>query len=160
MKKWISLLLIAIICFFSFKYYIQYTIPLTKYGVIALNWDIKLPTGAEITDIIVKEPSFNSDGEAFLKFQYDKPMNMSTIGLTKLTEEDVADANEKITNFTTITISISDNDEEIVGAFRTHNIQAEAGDYYRYVSREGVHDYLILLYKADTNALYLYLWNV
>jgi len=128
--------------------------------VIALNWDIKIPTGAEITDIIVREPSFNGDGEEFTKFQYDKPVDMSTIGLTKLTEEDVAEANEKITNFTTITISISNHDETVVNAFRTHNFQAEAGDYYRYISREDADDYLILLYKADTNALYLYVWHI
>ena len=159
-KKWIFILLGAFICFFSFKYYIQYNIPLTKYGVISLNWDIKLPTGAVITDIIVKEPSFNGDGEEFTKLQYDKPQDISKIGLKKLKEEDVAEANEKITNFITVTTSIKNNDEAIVNAFRMHNIKAEAGDYYRYVSRENANDYLILLYKADTNTLYLYVWNI
>ncbi len=158
-KKWIFMSLGAFICFLSFKYFIQYTIPLTQYGVIASNWDIKIPAGAEITDIIVREPSFLGDGEYFTKFQYKKPVDMSESGLTELKAKDVATANEKITEFTT-TISIHNQDEAIVNAFRKHNIKAEVGDYYRYVTREGTHDYLILLYKAETNALYLYVWHI
>ena len=160
MKKWILIIIGATICFFGFKHFVLYTIPFSQYGVIAGNWDIKLPRGAEITDIIVRGPSFNGDGEDFTKFQYDKPVDMSEIGLTKLTAEDVGAANEKITEFTKTTISIHNHDEVIVNAFRKHNIKAEAGDYYRFVTREGAHDYLILLYKAETNALYLYVWHI
>ena len=150
----------ASICWFSYIHIVLTSNSYSTYEVIAANWNIELPREALITDIIEKQPSSHGDGEEFTKFQYDKPVDMSMLGLTKLTEEDVADANVKIAEFSTTTISILNQDETIVNAFRTHNIKAEAGDYYRYVSREGAHDYLILLYKADSNALYLYVWNI
>ena len=160
MKKWILIIIGTITCFFVFKHFVLYTIPFSQYGVIAANWDIKLPRGAEITDIIVREPSFLGDGEDFIKFQYDQPVDMSEVGLTKLTAENDGAANDKITEFITATISIHNNDEAIINAFRTHNIKAEPGDYYLFVQREGAHDYLILLYKVETNALYLYVWHI
>lgn len=160
-KKWIFLLVGAFICLFGYVFSVLNSASsYTTYEVIAANWDIELPQGAEITDIIVKEPSFHGDGEEFTKFQYEQPVDMSEVGLTELAVEDVAAANGKITEFITATISIRNHDKAIINAFRIHNIKAEAGDYYRFVSREGAHDYLILLYKAETNALYLYVWNI
>ena len=161
MKKWIVIIIGAIICLFSYIHIVLTSLPAnTTYDVIAANWDIEIPQGAEITRIIAKDPSFNGDGEEFTKFQYDQSVDMSALGLTKLLAEDARAANEQITQFMTSTISIRNHDEAIVNAFRTYNIKAEAGDYYRFVSREGAHDYLIFLYKEEINTLYMYVWNI
>ena len=161
MKKWLIIIVGAIICLFSYIHVVLTSIPAnTTYDVIAANWDIEIPQGAEITDIIVKGPSFNGDGEEYKKFQYNQSVDMSVLGLTKLTEEDAMAANEQITEFMTSTISIHNHAEAIVDAFRTYNIKAEAGDYYRFISREGAHDYLIFLFKEETNTLYMYVWNI
>ena len=161
MKKWGIIILGAIICLFSYIHIVLTSVPAyTTYYLIAANWDIEIPQGAEITRIITKDPSFNGDGEEFTKFQYDQSVDMSALGLTKLTAEDTRAANEQITEFMTSTISIHNHDEAIVNAFRMYNIKAEDGDYYRFVSRECAHDYLIFLYKEETNTHYMYVWNI
>lgn len=159
MKRWITLFLIAIgLLFVTCILMVSSLLP-NEYEVLVSNWGIELPKANETQHLLIKDNNFHGDGESFTLFTYAEAIDLGERGFTKLTFNDVANANGRIAQFQRKTIDVRQNDAEVIAIFTNNAVEAEIGDYFYHDARNAGYDTIALLYKPQSQQLYLYEWH-
>ncbi|WP_223555479.1 hypothetical protein [Lysinibacillus sphaericus] len=159
MKKWIVGLVTLIGLTLLFFIWVIDSLLLDEYEVLKESWGIDMPRAAEVKNLITTENDARGDGEWFKKYSYSEPIDLAESPFVQLTNQQVAEANNKIDNFKIRTHEIRQNEQSVVEVFKTNDIQATEGDYYFYKARNHGDDTIVLLYKTADRELYRYEWH-